>query len=152
MTTRHLAIVLMMVATAIMGIRAMQTRSAWHVSAACLMATIVVAETISEKNAKRRRCMTDAPNEKVSEVAGRQPENVQLSNDTKIMFCNTFDAIKAHVILCKDCDMYLRWGDGDLCSAGKAIIAREMAYAETTPEFPPNDEVSDGGPKTSDCK
>jgi hypothetical protein len=68
-------------------------------------------------------------------------ENVSLPNDTKIRFCNAFDQIKAHTILCKECDMYLRWGDGDLCSAGKTIIAMEMCYTDTHVEFPPNDQA-----------
>lgn len=73
-------------------------------------------------------------------VAGAAPcsaENVCLPNDTKIRFCNAFDAIKAHCILCKECDMYLRWGDGDLCSAGKTIIAMELCFTDTSIEFPP---------------
>lgn len=65
-------------------------------------------------------------------------EMLELPNDTKIRFCNAFDAIKAHCILCKDCDLYLRWGDGDLCSTGKAMIALEMCYTDTSIVFPPN--------------
>lgn len=66
-------------------------------------------------------------------------ENVCLSNDTKIRFCNAFDAIKAHCILCKECDVYMRWGDGDLCSAGKTIIAMELCFTDTGIEFQPNE-------------
>jgi hypothetical protein len=65
-------------------------------------------------------------------------ENVRLPNDTKIRFCNAVDGMKAHCILCKECDIYMRWGDGDLCSAGKTIIAMELRYADTNVEFPPN--------------
>lgn len=68
-------------------------------------------------------------------------ENVSLPNDTNTRFCNAFDQIKAHTILCKECDMYLRWGDGDLCNAGKTIIAMELCYADTNLEFPPNDQA-----------
>jgi hypothetical protein len=64
-------------------------------------------------------------------------ENVSLPNDTKIRFCNAFDALRAHCILCKECDIYLRWGDGDLCSAGKTSIAIELCYADTHIELPP---------------
>jgi hypothetical protein len=65
-------------------------------------------------------------------------ENVRLPNDTKIRFCNAVDGMKAHCILCKECDIYMRWGDGDLCSAGKTIIAMELCNADTNVEFPPN--------------
>lgn len=73
------------------------------------------------------------PNEKAESA-----ENVRLPNDTKIRFCNAVDGMKAHCILCKECDIYMRWGDGDLCSAGKTIIAMELCYADTKVEFPPN--------------
>ena len=63
--------------------------------------------------------------------AAGSAEMLELPNDTKIRFCNAFDAIKAHCILCKECDLYLRWGDGDLCSTGKAMIALEMCYTDT---------------------
>ena len=100
------------------------------------------------ERAERNR-MADKPEaESGAAVAGAAPgsaENVCLPNDTKIRFCNAFDAIKAHCILCKECDMYLRWGDGDLCSAGKTIIAMELCFTDTSIEFPPNAEVSDGG-------
>ena len=65
-------------------------------------------------------------------------ENVCLPNDTKIRFCNTVDELRAHCILCKECDVYMRWADGDLCSAGKTIIAMGMSYTDTHVEFPPN--------------
>lgn len=65
-------------------------------------------------------------------------EMLELPNDTKIRFCNAFDQIKAHCILCKECDVYLRWGDGDLCSTGKAMIALEMCYTDTSVVLPPN--------------
>ena len=78
-------------------------------------------------------------------------EMLELPNDTKIRFCNAFDAIKAHCILCKECDMYLRWGDGDLCSTGKAMIALEMCYTDTSIVFPPNNEVSGAGATASNA-
>jgi hypothetical protein len=65
-------------------------------------------------------------------------EMLELPNDTKIRFCNAFGEILAHCILCKECDLYLRWGDGDLCSTGKAVIALEMCYTDTSIVFPPN--------------
>ena len=71
-------------------------------------------------------------------LGGKRETPLLLPNDTKIRFCNAFDAIKAHVILCKECDIYLRWGDGDLCGVGKAIIAQELCFAETNLELPPN--------------
>lgn len=64
--------------------------------------------------------------------AAGSAEMLELPNATKIRFCNAFDAIKAHCILCKECDLYLRWGDGDLCSTGKAMIALEMCYTDTS--------------------
>lgn len=70
---------------------------------------------------------------------------LRLPNETKIKFCNAMSELQAHCILCKECDIYLRWGDGDLCGGGKYLIATNMAYAETTPEFSPNDKLSDGG-------
>ena len=73
--------------------------------------------------------------------AAGSAEMLELPNDTKIRFCNAFDAIKAHCILCKECDLYLRWGDGDLCSTGKAMIALEMCYTDTNVSFPPNGEL-----------
>jgi hypothetical protein len=65
-------------------------------------------------------------------------EMLELPNDTKIRFCNAFGEILAHCILCKECDLYLRLGDGDLCSTGKAVIALEMCYTDTSIVFPPN--------------
>ena len=74
----------------------------------------------------------------VAGAARGSAENVRLPNDTKIRFCNAVDGMKAHCILCKECDIYMRWGDGDLCSAGKTIIAMELCCADTNVEFPPN--------------
>ena len=71
-------------------------------------------------------------------LGGKRETPLLLPNDTKIRFCNAFDAIKGHVILCKDCDIYLRWGDGDLCGVGKAVIAQELCFADTNLELPPN--------------
>lgn len=72
-------------------------------------------------------------------LGGKRETPLLLPNDTKIRFCNAFDAIKAHVILCKECDIYLRWGDGDLCGVGKTIIAQELCYAETSLELQSNE-------------
>ena len=63
---------------------------------------------------------------------------VALPNDTKIRFCNALDGLRRHWLTCDDCAEYLYWGEGDLCSKGKDIIAEEMAYADTSIEFPPN--------------
>lgn len=71
-------------------------------------------------------------------LGGKPGTSLLLPNDTKIRFCNAFDAIKAHVVLCKECDIYLRWGDGDLCGVGKANIAQELCYTDTSLELPPN--------------
>lgn len=69
-------------------------------------------------------------------------ENIRLPNDTKIRFCNAIDALRRHGIDCRDCATYIKWGDGDLCAKGKDLIARELAYADTKIEFPPNDKMS----------
>ena len=73
---------------------------------------------------------------------------VVLPNDTKIRFCNALDALRRHIQEsgCGHCPMYIEFGDGDLCAKGKDIIAMEMAYADTSIEFPPNTELSGGGP------
>lgn len=81
-------------------------------------------------------CNCGAPSELAAPA-----EMLELPNDTKIRFCNAFDAIKAHCILCKECDLYLRWGDGDLCSTGKAMIALEMCYTDTSIVFPLNEKA-----------
>ena len=72
-------------------------------------------------------------------------ENFRLSNETKIKAITLFHAMQNHIWRCLQCCEYLYDGDGDLCSHGKEIIARELAYAETTPEFPPNDPSSPTG-------
>ena len=69
---------------------------------------------------------------------------VALPNDTKIRFCNALDGLRRHWLTCDDCAEYLYWGEGDLCSKGKDIIAEEMAYADTSIEFPPNDKLTHG--------
>jgi len=60
---------------------------------------------------------------------------VKLDNESKIAFCNTMEAMKVHCIGCKDCDLYLRWGDGDLCDKGKEIITMSLAYMNANPEM-----------------
>lgn len=60
---------------------------------------------------------------------------MKLPNDTKIRFCNALDAIRRHGIDCRDCAIYITWGDGDLCQRGQEILAREMAYTDTAPEL-----------------
>jgi len=45
------------------------------------------------------------------------------------------EAMKVHCIGCKDCDLYLRWGDGDLCDKGKEIITMSLAYMNANPEM-----------------
>lgn len=78
-------------------------------------------------------------------LGGKRETPFLLPNDTKIRFCNAFDAIKAHTILCKECDIYLRWGDGDMCGVGKAIIAQELCFADTNLELPPNEKADRSG-------
>jgi hypothetical protein len=64
---------------------------------------------------------------------------VRLPNDTKIRFCNAMHALTQHTYVCTPCTLYTERGDGDLCEAGKYIIARELCYSETHVEFPPNE-------------
>lgn len=77
----------------------------------------------------------DSPEIARPPAAPGSAENVYLPNDTKIRFCNAFDLIMEHSNLCKECSVYLRRGDGDLCSAGKTIIVTELCFADTSIEF-----------------
>lgn len=60
---------------------------------------------------------------------------MKLPNSTKIRFCNAMDALRTHSINCRDCAIYIRWGEGNVCETGQEIILMEIAYADTTPEF-----------------
>lgn len=77
-------------------------------------------------------------------LLGGKPETpFLLPNDTKIRFCNALDALRRHAAEgtsgeCAACSIYLRHGDGDLCEQGKAIIAKELCFADTSLEVPPN--------------
>lgn len=74
------------------------------------------------------------------------PDNfLQLDNETKIKFCNAWHALARHYTVCKECQIYLLDGDGDLCGVGKAIIAQELCYADTSLELPPNDQAERRG-------
>lgn len=53
------------------------------------------------------------------------------SNETKIAFCNAFNALFDHQKGCVECSDYLWFGDGDLCDQGKTIIASELAWKDT---------------------
>ena len=72
-------------------------------------------------------------------LGGNRETPLLLPNDTKILFCNTMDAMLTHCSACKECERYIRWGDGDLCTNGKAIIAKELCYADTNLSLPPNE-------------
>ncbi len=81
-------------------------------------------------------------------LGGKRETPVLLPNDTKIRFCNALDALRRHAAEgtsgeCGRCATYLRYGDGDLCEQGKVIITKEMCYADTSLELPPNDKLSD---------
>ena len=71
---------------------------------------------------------------------------VALPNDTKIRFCNALDALRRHIQEsgCGHCPIYIEFGDGDLCANGKYIIAMCMAYADTSIEFPRNNQQAAG--------
>lgn len=60
-----------------------------------------------------------------------------LPNETKIRFCNAFDALFQHSKICSECGLYLQNGNGDLCGKGKTVIARLFGYADTNLQ-PPN--------------
>ena len=64
---------------------------------------------------------------------------MNLPNDTQIRFCNAMDALRIHGIECRDCAIYLKWGDGNLCERGQRIITKHLAYADTNIELPPNE-------------
>lgn len=53
-------------------------------------------------------------------------QQLEFTNDFKILFCNGYSAISAHARVCEECEVYLRHGDGDLCNRGKELIARAM--------------------------
>ena len=87
-------------------------------------------------------------------LGGKRETPFLLPNDTKIRFCNALDALRSHAAEgtsgeCAACSIYLRHGDGDLCEQGKALIAKELCFADTSLELPPNDPSSatrpDGG-------
>ena len=63
---------------------------------------------------------------------------LRLQNETKIKFCNAFHEMQNHLGNCDACCLYLYHGDGDLCELGKDIIARKLAYMDTTPDWSPN--------------
>jgi len=66
-------------------------------------------------------------------------DNLRLSNNAKIRACNFFHAMQKHLGDCDECCLYLYHGDGDLCEAGKTILARELVYTDMSIECPPND-------------
>ena len=68
---------------------------------------------------------------------------LRLQNETKIKFCNAFHEMQNHLGNCDACCLYLYHGDGDLCNLGKDIIARKLAYMDTTPDWSPNEKLSD---------
>jgi len=78
-------------------------------------------------------------------LGGKRETPLLLPNDTKIRFCNALDVLRGHAAEgtsgeCGSCATYLRYGDGDLCEQGKAIITKEMCYADTSLELPPNND------------
>lgn len=80
-------------------------------------------------------------------LGGNRETPLLLPNDTKIRFCNSLDALRRHAAEgtsgeCGVCATYLRYGDGDLCEQGKVIITKEMCYADTSIELPPNESSS----------
>lgn len=79
-------------------------------------------------------------------LGGKCETKLLLPNETKIRFCNALDALRGHAAEgtsgeCAACSIYMRHGDGDLCEQGKAIIAKELCFADTSLEVPPNDQA-----------
>lgn len=77
-------------------------------------------------------------------LGGKRETPLLLPNETKIRFCNALDALRSHAAEgtsgeCAACSIYLRHGDGDLCEQGKAIITKELCFADTSLELPPNE-------------
>jgi hypothetical protein len=74
-------------------------------------------------------------------VAGAAPCSanlLRLQNETKINFCNAWHEMQQHLGNCDGCCEYMYHGIGDLCDIGKDIIARKLAYVDTTPDWSPN--------------
>lgn len=75
-------------------------------------------------------------------LGGKRETQLLLPNETKIRFCNAIDALRGHAAEgtsgeCAACSIYMRHGDGDLCEQGKAIITKELCFADTSLELPP---------------
>jgi hypothetical protein len=68
---------------------------------------------------------------------------LRLQNETKINFCNAWHEMQQHLGNCDGCCEYMYHGIGDLCEIGKDIIARKLAYADTTPDWSPNKQITD---------
>jgi hypothetical protein len=80
-------------------------------------------------------------------LGGKRETQLLLPNETKIRFCNALDALRGHAAEgtsgeCAACSIYMRHGDGDLCEQGKAIITKELCFADTSLELPPNAALS----------
>lgn len=54
----------------------------------------------------------------------------ELPNDLKLRFCRAHGELKAHMIMCKECDIYMNWSDGDFCKEGKTIIANLFSQTD----------------------
>lgn len=64
------------------------------------------------------------------------PDNfLQLDNETKIKFCNAWHALARHYTVCKECQIYLLDGDGDLCAIGKHLLAEKEIAQAIPPAF-----------------
>jgi hypothetical protein len=51
---------------------------------------------------------------------------MNLTNETKIRFCNAYNAMEHHIQVCSKCLTYLNENEGDLCGVGKDIIRLEL--------------------------
>ncbi len=72
---------------------------------------------------------------------------LRLQNETKINFCNAWHEMQQHLGNCDGCCEYMYHGIGDLCDIGKDIIARKLAYADTTPDWSPNNQAHRSAPE-----
>ena len=53
-----------------------------------------------------------------------------LPNDTKIRFCNAVNKLSDHTVDCNQCNVYVRWADGDMCD-------KAVGRASNTPRRSP---------------
>ncbi len=119
-------------------------------TAALEAAAVAYAEIAGDRQAEAVQTAELKPVRFSEWLGGNRENQLLLPNDTKIRFCNALDALRSHAAEgtsgeCAACSTYLRHGDGDLCEQGKAIITKELCFADTSLELPPNTAISEPG-------